>query len=105
VPCTDALGPGHERGVARLGAAHGRFVVFNTGSTWLNPQALFVRDREEGTTISLGRTPSGDAPDGALYGGEISGDGEWIAFSSNASNLVDPPLPLGNTANVFMTPR
>lgn len=83
----------------------GRFVVFNTGSTWLNPQALFIRDREEGTTISLGRTPSGDAPDGQLYGGEISGDGEWIAFSSNASNLVDPPLPPGNTANVFMTPR
>lgn len=83
----------------------GRFVVFNTGSVWLNPEALFVRDRVEGTTISLARTPSGDPPDGALYGGEITGNGEWIAFSSNAANLVEPALTPGNTANVFMTPR
>ncbi len=75
-------------------SAEGRFVAFTSGATNLVPgdtngfQDVFVRDRLTGQTrlVSVGfdATPA----DGASLGPSISRDGRFVAFASDASNLI-----------------
>jgi len=87
-------GPSGLGGVAISG--DGRFVVFDSPATNLVPgdtnghDDVFVRDRQNGTTarVSLSSTGlQGNRGSGDL-GLAISADGQFVAFASQASNLV-----------------
>ena len=49
---------------------------------------VFVRDMQSGTTTLESRGRGGKAPNGASFNAAISADGRWLAFDSDASNLV-----------------
>jgi Tol biopolymer transport system component len=76
-------------------SADGRFVAFESLATNLLAGAdlnadwdVFVRDRQAGTT-ELASVDSGELPGNALsIGASISADGRWVAFESQADNLV-----------------
>jgi hypothetical protein len=73
-----------------------RYVAFDSWATNLAPAALdngrdmdvFVRDTVADTTIQVSRGTGGLPANGASSGARISPDGEWVAFSSHATNLV-----------------
>src|SRR6056297_342788 len=71
----------------------GRFVAFRSLASNLvagddNDRAdIFVHDRTSGATALVSRTPN-EAANGSSANPAISGDGNWIAFESDATNLV-----------------
>ena len=71
----------------------GRFVVFRSNASDLvaddtnNRSDVFVHDRQSGQTARVSQPASGES-NGHSYNPAISGDGAWIAFESNATNLV-----------------
>jgi Tol biopolymer transport system component len=71
----------------------GRFIVFRSSAANLVPDDannradIFVHDRNTGQTARVGQPP-GDEADGHSANPVISGDGNWIAFESDATNLV-----------------
>lgn len=75
-------------------SADGRFIAFASSAVNLVPgdtnlnQDVFVRDtRTDRTTrVSIGRR--GAQSNGASFYPSISGDGRYVAFASNATNLV-----------------
>ena len=75
--------------------ADGRYAAFVSNSTNLVPGdengfgGAYVRDRRDGTTERVSRTPDGGPPDGGAGSAAISASGQVVAYSSNASNLVD----------------
>jgi Tol biopolymer transport system component len=72
----------------------GRFVVFRSTATNLVPgdtnqrPDVFVHDRDSGATARVGQ-PAGGESNGSSANPSISGDGHWIVFESDATNLVD----------------
>lgn len=75
-------------------SAGGRYVAFISSATNLvagdtnGRQDVFVRDREEGTTIRASLSAAGAQANGSTYEAMISGSGLHVAFASDASNLV-----------------
>ena len=75
-------------------SANGRYVVFSSdaanlvGSDTNSVQDVFVRDRNAGTTRRLSLRAAGGEADGGSFRPEISGDGRFVAFESNATDLV-----------------
>jgi Tol biopolymer transport system component len=78
-------------------SADGRFVAFVSEASNLvagdtnGRYDIFVRDRQSGTTERVSVGPGGAQADGTLGGGSrpvISADGRFVAFYSDASNLV-----------------
>ena len=75
-------------------SADGRYVVFDSGSRNLvnhdtnKKDDVFVRDRKLHTTRRLSVSSRGRQGDKASFGPEISADGRYIAFASDATNLV-----------------
>ena len=75
-------------------SATGRFVAFVSVATNLVPgdangdADVFVRDRREGTTRRISKGRSGVEANGASSRPSISADGRFVAFESDASNLV-----------------
>jgi len=71
----------------------GRFVAFRSLASNLvtdddnNRADIFVHDRNTGQTAIVSRPPGGQA-DGHSANPVISGNGQWIAFESDATNLV-----------------
>lgn len=71
----------------------GRFVVFRSMAANLVPgdanarADVFVHDRDTGATARVSKPVTGES-DGHSYNPVISGDGAWIAFESDATNLV-----------------
>jgi len=49
---------------------------------------IFVRDRQAGTTTRVSVDSAGVQANGASFNGAISSDGRYVAFDSEASNLV-----------------
>ena len=49
---------------------------------------VFVRDRTAGTTVRVSVAGGGTQADGSSYDPEISPDGRYVVFSSDATNLV-----------------
>jgi hypothetical protein len=49
---------------------------------------VFVRDRQQGTTVRVSVDSDGAQGNGNSYVSAISADGRFVAFSSNSSNLV-----------------
>ena len=87
-------------------SADGRFVGFESDATNLvpgdtnNARDVFVRDRLLGTTERVSVSTSGVQADRASGYPSISGDGRFVAFDSDASNLV--PGDTNNAADVFV---
>jgi Tol biopolymer transport system component len=75
-------------------SADGRFVVFESDATNLVPadgnllRDVFVRDRLLGTTTRMSEVPGGGDASGESRYPSISEDGRWIAFTSDAHDLV-----------------
>lgn len=72
----------------------GRFVAFRSLASNLvegddNARAdIFVRDTDSGQTARISTAFDGGDSDGNSYRPIISGNGEWIVFESDATNLV-----------------
>jgi Tol biopolymer transport system component len=87
-------------------SADGRYVVFTSDSSNLvasgpypcvedplngnNCRGVFVRDRITGTTQLASVSSSGAPANGDSTDAQISADGRYVAFSSDAANLVAP---------------
>ncbi|HEY1487643.1 MAG TPA: hypothetical protein VGF84_16165 [Micromonosporaceae bacterium] len=75
-------------------SADGRFIAFDSGATNLVPgdtngvTDVFLRDRTAGTTKRISVGPYGVQADGEVTQPAISADGKYVAFVSEASNLV-----------------
>ncbi|MFC7385427.1 S8 family serine peptidase [Sphaerisporangium rhizosphaerae] len=90
-------------------SSDGRFAVFNSDATNLvagdtnGRTDVFVRDRQAGTTERVSVGPGGAQGDGNSREQTISADGRFVAFESNATNLV-PGQDDGST-NLFVRDR
>ncbi|MCA2215031.1 TolB family protein [Jidongwangia harbinensis] len=76
-------------------SADGRYVAFASlartlvdGEPGDGRANVFVRDRRTGTTTKVTRAATGGATDGGSTDTAISGDGRYVAFGSDATNLV-----------------
>jgi hypothetical protein len=86
-------------------SADGRFAVFQSaasnlvaGDTNVSTD-VFVRDRLTGATARVNVPTSGIQANGPSFNAAISGDGQVVAFASDASNLVSGDT--NNTTDVF----
>jgi uncharacterized repeat protein (TIGR01451 family) len=71
----------------------GRFVVFSSFADNLVPGAqifiqVFLHDRDTGTIERISQDASGNAGNGSSVFPSVSADGRFVAFESNAANLV-----------------
>ena len=72
----------------------GRYVLFEApdGGPVTNagtpPTQLFLRDMDEQTTFSITRRPDGGIPDDSSGPGRLSGSGSDVAFTSDATDLI-----------------
>src|SRR6185369_13429950 len=71
----------------------GRYVVFDSfasigGSDTNNRGDVFVKDTETGSISIVSEIDGGEGGIGDSWDGSISADGRYVAFVSNASNLV-----------------
>ena len=75
-------------------SSDGRYVVYQSDATDLIASDgnlstdIFCFDRKTGTTERISNTPMGDCPDDDSGSAHISGDGRFIVFESEASDLV-----------------
>jgi WD40-like Beta Propeller Repeat len=75
-------------------SADGRLVAFQSQANNLVSgdtnvaSDVFVRDRVADTTVRVSVVSGGEQGNNFSYGGPISADGRYVAFSSSASNLV-----------------
>lgn len=75
-------------------SADGRFVVFDSYASNLVPgdtngwEDVFLRDRTLGTTTRISVSDPGEQGNGPSGDPSISADGRFVAFMSDASNLV-----------------
>jgi Tol biopolymer transport system component len=73
----------------------GRYVAFTSVATTLVPvdtsdnSDIFVRDRTNGTTELVSVAFDGTGTDGANFAGDMSSDGRFVTFMSDATDLVD----------------
>jgi Tol biopolymer transport system component len=91
-------------------SADGRFVAFQSDATNLvagdtNTETdVFVRDRQAATTTRVGVATAGTQPTGgSTFDAEISGDGRYVVFNSEATNLVSGDT--NATSDVFVRDR
>ncbi|MHB0939330.1 MAG: Ig-like domain-containing protein [Armatimonadota bacterium] len=74
-------------------SADARFIVYSTNSPILpgvssSYRQLYIRDRQTGQISLVSSTASGAVGNNASYRGSVSLDGRYVAFDSNATNLV-----------------
>ena len=75
-------------------SSDGRFVVFSSDSSNLvsgdsnSARDVFLRDTQQNKTFLVSATTAGASGNGRSFEPIISGDGMWIAFRSEATNLV-----------------
>ena len=90
-------------------SADGRFVAFDSDSTNLvagdgnDATDVFLHDRQTGTTIRVSRNTEGGDPDGESFFPSMSGNGRFVAFESDAPNLIEDDEN-GNT-DIFVFDR
>ena len=90
-------------------SAAGRYVAFSSDAANLVPgdtnaaQDVFVRDRELGTTRRVSVSSSGAQGTSVSFDPAISAAGRYVAFSSDAANLV--PGDTAGTVDVFVRDR
>jgi len=75
-------------------SADGRYVAFTSAAPNLAPDDtnttwdVLVHDRRTGTTSRVSQSTSGVPGDNSSYGQSLSPDGRYVAFTSDATNLV-----------------
>lgn len=89
-------------------SADGRFVSFESGATNLVPSStpvvgVYLYDRTLGVTERVSVSTLGGDPNGASRLPSISADGRFVAFESEATNLV--PGDSNGTRDVFVRDR
>lgn len=90
-------------------SAHGRYVAFHSPASNLVPEDtnnswdVFVRDRVAGTTQRVSISENGAQADGTSTLPALSAHGRYVAFTSNAPNLV--PADTNATYDVFVRDR
>ena len=90
-------------------SADGRYVVFDSFAPNLVPgdtnglTDVFLRDRQTHTTVRVSVSATGQQSNGSSYWASISPDGRYIAYTSDATNLV--PDNTGGYANVYLLDR
>ncbi len=95
--------------VAQAVSADGRFVAFWSNADNFVPgdtngaTDVFVRDRQYGTTERASVATGGAQADGGSVGASISTDGRYVAFWSDATNLV--PDDTNGATDVFVRDR
>jgi len=88
------LGGAQGNGFDPAISADGRWVVFTSFSSQLvvgdtnGTSDVFVHDQQTGTTTRVSVGPGGLEGNGYSSGRAISAEGRWVAFISDASNLV-----------------
>jgi Tol biopolymer transport system component len=89
--------------------ADGRYVAYHSRATNLvagdaNAKIdIFVRDRQTGTTTRVSKDSAGVEGDGDSYNPTVSADGRYVAFRSEATNLVAGDL--NGVQDVFVRDR
>jgi Tol biopolymer transport system component len=86
--------------------ADGRYVAITSGPLESDPDRaqlmVIVWDRKTDTETPVSVSPSGDAPDGLGSGEpEITGNGRFVVFMSDATNL-DDDHPTGGAMSIFI---
>ena len=100
-----ANGPSFDPSIS----ADGRYVAFASLATNLvsgdtnNKQDIFVHDRQTGQTTRVSVATGGGQANGNSSNPSISADGRYIAFDSDASNLVSGDT--NNTGDIFVHDR
>jgi predicted RNA-binding protein with TRAM domain len=91
-------------------SADGRFVAFASNATNLVPgdtngeRDIFVHDRQTGQTTRVNVSSSGQQANGVTwYGVSISAEGRFVAFASDATNLV--PGDTNGDRDIFVHDR
>lgn len=83
----------------------GRYVTFATSATNVIPtnqnglSDVYRADRQTGVIEQVSLATNGDQPNDASFAGDISVDGAWVAFESNATN-IDPSVT--SSASLFV---
>jgi Tol biopolymer transport system component len=87
-------------------SADGRFVAFTSFASNIVPgdtnkyNDIFVQDRLTNTTTRVSVDSAGNQANGYSYTPSISADGRFVAFTSNASNIV--PGDTNNSFDIFV---
>ncbi len=90
-------------------SADGRHVAFTSAATNLvagdtnNATDVFVHDRDTGATVRVSIPDGGGQGDGGSFVPDLSEDGRYVTFVSNATNLV--PGDTNAVADVFVHDR
>lgn len=87
---------GQANGISYAGdiSPDGRYIVFASDATNIVPgdtngvRDVFIRDHQAGTLERVSVSTGGGQGDALSFGGRVSADGRWVAFPSNATNLV-----------------
>jgi len=92
---TDSAGTeGDAASTYAMPSADGRYVVFSSSASNLVPgdangvEDIFIKDTQTGLTTRLSTDNSGAESNDASYYPVLSADGRYVAFDSDASNLV-----------------
>jgi Tol biopolymer transport system component len=96
VDSSGAQADGNSYSAANLNvvSSDGRYVVFESYAfnlalqDWNEESDVFVHDQQTGATTLVSAALDGSAGDGLSSGGSISHDGRFVAFSSEAPNLI-----------------
>jgi Tol biopolymer transport system component len=100
---------GNDESFSPAISSDGRFVAFQSDATNLVPNDtnnrsdIFVRDRQTGTTERISVASDGIQANGDSISPAISSNGRFVAFSSEASNLVAGDT--NNKADIFVHDR
>ena len=101
--------PGDSTSSEPVISANGQYVAFHSRATNLvnkdtnKDVDVFVHDRKTGETTRVSIDSDGKQAIGTSFGAAISTDGRYVAFSSNAANLVNSDK--NNTMDVFVHDR
>lgn len=98
--------PGNGYSLAGGISSDGRYVAFLSGASNLVPgdsndaDDIFVRDMQEGKTTRVSVSSLGEQAAGWSFGCSISADGRYVAFASEAENLV--PNDTNGVSDIFL---
>ncbi|MGQ0624764.1 MAG: TolB family protein [Sporichthyaceae bacterium] len=101
--------PGTGGSYAPTVSTDGRYIAFDSSSSSLVPgddnsaNDVFVRDRRTGRTSRVSVSSRGREGAKGSFTPAISGDGRWVAFTSDADNLV--PRDTNGDPDVFLHDR
>lgn len=87
-------------------SADGRYIAFESNAANLidddinNCSDIFVHDRKTGQTLLVSVASNGEQANGCSYTPSISGDGRYVVFKSDATNLA--PEDTNDSKDVFV---